>query len=136
MFDNARVLSKPVEKLPIYSFDIDQDTLKIAQENAKRAGFPNLHFKRSDFNDLDFTAFENCTFVANPPYGERLEELPDVEKMYINFGKKFAESKGCSLFLITSNENFPKLFGRQPSKNRKLFNGNIRCYLYSYFSKP
>lgn len=123
------------QKLSIYCFDIDPGTLKIAEENAKQAGFKNIHFKRSDFNDLDFSKFENCTFITNPPYGERLEEETDVIRMYQEFGKKFAQSKNCSLFLITSNENFPRLFGRPADKNRKLFNAKIRCYLYSYFAK-
>jgi putative N6-adenine-specific DNA methylase len=135
VFEEARSAGKPIEKLPIYSFDIDPVALEIAQANAKRAGFEKLHFKRSDFNDLDFSAFENCTFIANPPYGERLEEEKDVEEMYKKFGQKFAQSKNCSLFLITANENFPQLFGRPADKNRKLFNGNIKCYLYSYFAK-
>jgi len=134
-FEEARNAINPVEKLPIYCFDIDPETLAIAQENAHRAGFEKINFKRADFNDLDFRKFENCTFIVNPPYGERLEEKAVVAKMYRDFGKKFAESKKCSLFLITSNENFPALFGRPADKNRKLFNGNLRCYLYSYFAK-
>jgi putative N6-adenine-specific DNA methylase len=134
-FDEARKAIKPVEKLPIYCFDIDPATLSIAQENAHRAGFEKINFKRADFHDLDFRKFENCTFIINPPYGERLEDKAEVAKMYRDFGKKFAESKNCSLFLITSNENFPALFGRPADKNRKLFNGNLRCYLFSYYSK-
>ncbi len=134
-YQEATEAARPQQKLPIYSFDIDPATLIIAQQNAKRAGFEHLNFRRSDFNDLDFSQFENCTFIANPPYGERLEEKVDVEKMYRDFGEKFRQTKNCSLFLITSNENFPKLFGHYPDKNRKLFNGQIRCYLYSYFFK-
>lgn len=134
-YDEAKKLAKPLQKLPIYCFDIDQESLSIAQENAKNAGFENINFKRSDFRDLDFSKFENCTFIANPPYGERLEDKAEVQKMYRDFGKKFLETKNCSLFIITSDENFPQLFGRTEDKNRKLFNGQIRCYLYSYFSK-
>jgi len=135
VFEEAGKFAKPVQKLPIYCFDIDPEALAIAKENAKRAGFESINFKRSDFRDLDFSRFENCTFITNPPYGERLEEKSDVEKMYRDFGKKFGGSKNCSLYLITSNENFPKLFGRPADKNRKLFNGNLRCYLYMYFPK-
>lgn len=122
----------PLSEPRIYSFDIDPPALKIAKENAAHAGFTNLNFKRADFRDLDFSKFENCTFVANPPYGERLEERTTVEKMYRDLGQKFTQTKNCSLFLITSNQNFPQLFGRPADKNRKLFNGNIRCYLFSY----
>jgi putative N6-adenine-specific DNA methylase len=134
-FAEAESAIKPDQKLSIYCFDIDADALKIAEANAKNAGLTGISFKRSDFNDLDFGKFENCTFIANPPYGERQQELADVNIMYREFGKKFQDTKGCSLFLIAANENFPKLFGRPADKNRKLFNGKIKCYLFSFFAK-
>ncbi|MFA4891480.1 MAG: class I SAM-dependent RNA methyltransferase [Candidatus Gracilibacteria bacterium] len=115
--------------------DIDPATIKIAKKNAANAGVAkDITFECSDFNDLDFSKFKNCTFITNPPYGERLEDTKHVEEMYRQFGKAFAKTKNCSLFLLTANENFPRLFGRPADKNRKLFNGNIRCYLFSYFS--
>jgi len=126
-------------KLPIYGFDIDADAVKIAEENVARAGIGRLNFKRSDFMDLDFSKFENCTFICNPPYGERMEDAGRVRQLYRELGQKFAQTKNCSMYLITSDEMFPALFAeathRQPDKNRKLFNGNIRCYLYQYEAK-
>lgn len=128
-----------VVKLPIYGFDIDADAVKIAEENVARAGIGRLNFKRADFMDLDFSKFENCTFICNPPYGERMEDTGRVRQLYRELGQKFAQTKNCSLYLITSDEMFPALFAeathRQPDKNRKLFNGNIRCYLYQYEAK-
>lgn len=132
-YTEARAAAKPVEKLPIYCYDIDPATLEIARDNAERAGFEYMSFRQADFNDLDFKKFKDCTFITNPPYGERMEEKAHVTEMYRKFGKKFAQSTNCSLFLIASDENFPKLFGRPADKNRKLFNGTIRCYLFSFF---
>lgn len=134
-YDEARKAAKPAQKLNIYCFDIDPEVLKIAEVNAKNAGLTDIHFKRADFKDLDFVKFENCTFVTNPPYGERMEERPAVQEMYRAFGKSFVQAKNCSLFFITSHENFPQLFGKKADRNRKLFNGKIRCYLFSYTSK-
>lgn len=134
-FAEAKSMTKPQQKLPIYCFDIDPVTLIVAEQNAKRAGFPDIHLKRSDFKDLDFSKFENATFITNPPYGERLEDKPIVEEMYRIFGGKFSKTKNCSLYLLTAVENFPTLFGRPADKNRKLFNGTIRCYLFSYIPR-
>lgn len=135
----ARNSAEQNSKLPIYSFDIDGEALDMADANAKRAGIDHMNFKRADFFELDFSKFENCTFITNPPYGERLEDVDSVADLYVDFGKKFSESKNCSLYIITSDENFPELFAQHakiyPDKNRKLFNGNIRCYLYQYLSK-
>lgn len=134
-YTEAREAQTPDVKLRLYGFDIDSEVLTIAGKNAGNASFKNINFQRSDFADLDFSKFENATFITNPPYGERLEELAYVEKMYRDLGKKFKETKDCSLFIITSHENFQHLFGRLSDKNRKLFNGGIRCYLFSYLAK-
>lgn len=127
------------EKLPVFGFDIDGEALDVAEDNTNRAGIGRLNFKRADFMDLDFSKFQDCTIICNPPYGERLEDVAKVRQMYRELGKKFAQTKNCSMYLITPDETFPALFaegtGRQPDKNRKLFNGNIRCYLFQYEAK-
>ncbi|MEK7545119.1 MAG: class I SAM-dependent RNA methyltransferase [Patescibacteria group bacterium] len=133
--EEARKAAKPEEECRIYCSDIDAKMITVAQENAKNAGFEKIHFEQNDFNTYDFNTLENCTFISNPPYGERLEEKSHVEEMMRKFGKKFSQTKNCSLFFITSHENLQQLFERDADKNRKLFNGNIRCYLFSYFSK-
>ena len=135
VYDEAKAAILPIKKLPIYGFDIDPAALRIAEGNARAAGFDNINFKISDFRNLDFSRFENCTFIVNPPYGERLEEVAYVEKMYHEYGEKFAQTSNCSLFILTSDEKFQHHFGRKADKNRKLFNGGLRCYLYSYEAK-
>jgi len=135
MYQEAQAERKTDVKLRIYGFDIDAGILRTAGGNAGNAGFRNINFQCTDFHDLDFTKFENATFICNPPYGERLEDKPSVEKMYRELGKEFVQAKNCSLFIITPSENFPRLFGRPANKNRKLFNGGIKCYLYSFLAK-
>ncbi len=39
------------------------------------------------------------------------------------------------MFIITSYEKFEDLFGEKASRNRKLYNGNLKCYLYQYIRK-
>ena len=39
------------------------------------------------------------------------------------------------MFIITSYEEFEDCFGEKASKNRKLYNGNLKCYLYQYIRK-
>jgi putative N6-adenine-specific DNA methylase len=133
--EQARKSVRSAQNLRIHCYDIDPSALDIGKQNAIRAGISSIGFSKSDFRDLDFGRLKDCTIITNPPYGERLEEKADAEKIYKDLGLKFARAKGCSLFLITSRENFPALFGRPADKNRKLFNGNLRCYLYSYNAK-
>lgn len=134
VYNEARKAKKESINLKLYGFDSDPYALQIASKNAKNAGIENLNLKRSDFRDLDFSKFENCTFICNPPYGQRMGEEQEVRALYKELGKKFSQTKNCSLFIITPHQDFPKLFGKKEDKNRKLFNGNIKCYLFFFYS--
>lgn len=134
-YTEARAAIIPQENLRLQGYDLDGSTLKIAEDNALQAGITGIHFECNNVLNLEFHKFKDCTFITNPPYGERLEEQLSVEKLYKKFGEKFKESKGCSLFFITPDEDFPTNFGARADKNRKLFNGPIRCYLYSFLAK-
>ena len=35
--------------------------------------------------------------------------------------------------ILTSYEDFERPFGRKATKNRKLYNGKLKCYYYQYF---
>ena len=39
------------------------------------------------------------------------------------------------MYIITSYEEFEDCFGEKASKNRKLYNGTLKCYLYQYIRK-
>lgn len=117
--------------LKIYGYDLDPQAIKIARDNGHHAGV-KIYFEQSDVHDLEFEKMNQVTIITNPPYGERLSEITEVEKLYADLGQSFSKTKNSSLYLITSFPDFQKAFGRQAIKNRKLFNGKIKCYLYQY----
>lgn len=123
--------------LNIQGSDIDPEAIKIAKYNTDNIGLlKNIKLTVSDFRDLDFPAYKNATIIVNPPYGERFDDLSEVEKIYSDLGHLFAQTKNSSLYLFTSFPNFEKTFGRPAERNRKLFNGRIPCRLYFYPAKP
>jgi putative N6-adenine-specific DNA methylase len=73
------------------------------------------------------------TVVCNPPYGERLFTLKEAEDLYRNMGKHFKKLDKWQIYVITSHEEFGRLYGRKPDKVRKLYNGMIPCYFYQFF---
>ncbi len=122
----------------IYGFDIDPECIKISKENAKRAGVSDI----VKFSVADVKSFKSPvkdargTIVTNPPYGERMGEKAEVEKLYTAMGKAFAsEVPNWQIYVINSNEMFPKCFGRRADKARKLYNGMLPCTFYQYFKK-
>ena len=71
--------------------------------------------------------------ITNPPYGERLGELKEVENLYRALGRIMADNTTWSTYLITSMEYFEKLFGRKADAKRKLFNGRIKTDYYQFY---
>ena len=70
--------------------------------------------------------------ISNPPYGERIGELKEVENMYRALGATMQTDSTWSTYIITSMEYFESLFGRKADRKRKLFNGRIKTDYYQY----
>ena len=116
-----------------YGSDIDMDVLKIAKENAKRAGVDKyVSFFVKDALKLQ-KPDRRGTVVCNPPYGERLMTLKEVEKLYKDMGRVFELLEPWQIYVLTSAENFETLYGRRADKVRKLYNGMIPCRFYQFF---
>lgn len=122
----------------IYGFDIDPKCIEICKANAQRAGVDKL----IRFSVADVRKFKSPveggrgTIVTNPPYGERMGDRAEVERLYTDMGKTFArEVPNWQIYVLNSNEAFSRCFGRRPDKARKLYNGMIPCTFYQYFKK-
>ena len=117
----------------VLASDINAKLLVTARENAVKAGVENLvAFQKLDVAEFKSRKKYGC-IISNPPYGERMGELREVEKLYKTMGQVFAELDSWSFFIITSHPEFQKIFGKRATKNRKLYNGRILCYFYEYF---
>ncbi|WP_134683345.1 THUMP domain-containing class I SAM-dependent RNA methyltransferase [Brevibacillus migulae] len=120
-------------KLEIIGTDIDEDILRVARHNAQEAGVDDqIHFQRMAMNELR-SKRKYGYIICNPPYGERLGDYNQAERLYKEMGNVFRELDTWSYYVITSHEEFEKYFGRQASKKRKLYNGNLKVDYYQFF---
>jgi putative N6-adenine-specific DNA methylase len=116
----------------IHGSDIDGGVLRVARENAGRSGVgENVFFQRLSVKEFRSSKKYGC-IVCNPPYGERVGTSTEVEDLYRVMGEVFSRLEGWSCFVLTAHQAFEDLFGRKAAKNRKLFNGDLRCYYYQY----
>lgn len=138
LWEKAREEAKSLERdipLEIYAYDIDADTVSLAERNAHIAGVEKyIKFKRTDAADF-YTETPNGTIICNPPYGERLSDKKECEILYRKIGKTFSRLNNWSYYILTSHEGFEEIFGRRADKRRKLYNGMIKCNVYQYFGK-
>ncbi|MDO4961067.1 MAG: class I SAM-dependent RNA methyltransferase [Eubacteriales bacterium] len=121
----------------IQGYDIDDEALRAARGNAELAGLSGLiHFQRRDVADLSHPK-KYGFIITNPPYGERLEEKEDMPPLYRTLGERYAELDSWSMYVITAFEEAEKYIGRKADKNRKIYNGMMKTYFYSFLGpKP
>lgn len=113
-------------------YDIDEITLKIAKENAEKAGVADrICFEKRDIKDFK-PDFERQTVITNPPYGERLLDITTAEQLYKTMGDRFLKNPSASYTIISPDDDFEKIFGKKADKRRKLYNGMLKCQVYIY----
>ncbi len=116
----------------ILASDADSTVLKAARANAEAAGVADaIAFQKQPVDQFRSPRKYGC-IVCNPPYGERTGDIREVERIYRTMGDIYARLDCWSLFALSPHPRFEHLFGRKAERKRKLFNGNILCYLYQY----
>ncbi len=114
-------------------YDIDPNCVELTLANAKKAGVEK--YVKAAIGDVkEFsTPKERCITVTNPPYGERLLDVKEAEKLYQIMGERFTSGDGQKYYVISPHDEFEKHFGKDADKRRKLYNGMIKCQLFMYF---
>lgn len=116
-----------------YASDIDPAAVELAKKNAKLAGVDStIKIFECDARKISAPG-RRGTIVTNPPYGERLGTVKEVEALYREIGVHFRSLAPWQVYVITSHPSFERLYGKRADKVRKLYNGMLPCYLYQYF---
>ena len=119
-------------KMDIQGYDIDGDIVKNARQNAAAAGVDHLiHLQQRPVSGLNHPKKYGFV-ITNPPSGERLEEKAALPALYGEIGEAFRRLDSWSCFVLTSYDQAEKYIGRKADKNRKIYNGMIKTYLYEF----
>ena len=119
--------------LHIYGSDIDPNALVLARTHALEAGVADvIHFQRLPVADVR-SRFKYGHMIANPPYGERLGDVSEVEGLYLELGETFQRLDNWSLHMLTTHQFPERLIGRRWDKSRKLYTGRLECHYFQFF---
>jgi putative N6-adenine-specific DNA methylase len=119
-------------KYHILGSDNDPKCVSLSMSNAKKAGVLDcIEFKDGDATKMDLPAQEGV-IICNPPYGQRMGEQRDAQRLYAALGRHLKYADGWKKFVITSEPEFEHYFGKRADKKRKLYNGMIKCDYYMY----
>ena len=117
----------------INASDISPECIELTRKNAKRAGVNDMINSFVKDAGVISAPGVRATIVTNPPYGERLMDINEIEPLYRRIGKHFRSLEPWQAYIITSHTGFEALYGRRADKVKKLYNGMIPCYLYQFF---
>ena len=155
IFDRAKadeIRCKEAEKIRpdatarITGTDIDPAAVERSRKNAEHAcvtagralqmigsdaRIPRPDFDVADFKDIK-APYEEGLLLGNPPYGERLGDAEEAEKLYSEMHSLFTDFSGWDMGFITSNENFETALGKKANSVKPLKSGNLDTKFYIF----
>jgi 23S rRNA G2445 N2-methylase RlmL/23S rRNA G2069 N7-methylase RlmK/C1962 C5-methylase RlmI len=110
--------------------DTDERTLQKARQNAARAGVADyIEFITQDATQIQSAVCEGKgVIITNPPYGERLGDLPQLIPVYAEFSLGLKKHyQGWRLAIITSSPDLLRALKLSKAKSYKFTNGPLDC---------
>jgi 23S rRNA (guanine2445-N2)-methyltransferase / 23S rRNA (guanine2069-N7)-methyltransferase len=124
--------SKRAMPTAIQASDINERALEMSRRHAIRAGVDRfIHFTRRDFREITSSREYGC-IIANPPYGQRLGDEEEIERLYLSFPEVLKRFPTWSHFVLTARNDLEMLVGQEATRRRKLYNAQIECTYFQF----
>jgi putative N6-adenine-specific DNA methylase len=116
----------------IVGTDIDDNALRAVRAAASGAGVDDLiRVRKRDLKE--FQPRSKGMVVTNPPYGERLGDIPHLEGLYRDLGDILKQRcTGMTAHILTASPFLAKQIGLRPHRRDILFNGPLECRLLHF----
>jgi len=112
---------------------MNKEVLSLARYHSRQAGLEDIvTFQEQPVSGLR-ARHKYGYIICNPPYGIRLGEAHEIERLYRDMGSVFKRLDTWSYYILSAHPEFERLFGSKSDKKRKLYNGRIQCNYYQYF---
>ena len=113
--------------LHIAGSDIDPEAIELARRHIRQAGLANrIELEVKDLREVTRSG-EPGVFIANPPYGERLDNVRAAHAVARQLGALQQRNPGWSLCAFSADMGFEREYGRRASRRRRYYNGPIEC---------
>ncbi|MBY0385151.1 N-6 DNA methylase [bacterium] len=128
--DSLKEVKEPI----FFGYDKDRKAIKMAVENARKAGVDHLiQFHRKDIVELDAAPVEKGIIITNPPYGIRVGDEFFLVETYKNFAFTLKNKfKGWDVWILSGNRDLTQHFGMRAERRFPVINGGIDCRLIHY----
>jgi len=131
--ENAADQEKQELDFKFYGFDLDRKVLKMAQENAKRAGVDHvIEFKNDSVATVE-PPVEKGIMITNPPYGARLGDEENLRDVYRDLGHTLKHRfKGWDAWILSGNKDLILDMHLKASRKHFVYNGPLECRYLKY----
>ncbi|WP_206485718.1 bifunctional 23S rRNA (guanine(2069)-N(7))-methyltransferase RlmK/23S rRNA (guanine(2445)-N(2))-methyltransferase RlmL [Thalassotalea sp. G2M2-11] len=121
-------------KVKVFGLDIDSRVIKTAQQNARNSGLQQyIEFSCKDANKMNNVFGGPGTILFNPPYGERIGELPELVESFVLLGQKLkSQFSTWRVAILTANIELLQMLKLTSFKRYKFKNGPLDCQLAMY----
>ena len=112
--------------------DIDGSAIALCKRHIQQAGLGGrITVTQKDLRDLQLDT-PAPLFLLNPPYGERLSDRKECEKLYRDLRRLKDRHPDCRMGVITAHTGFERCFGLRAGQKRRLYNGRLECEFLLY----
>jgi len=113
--------------LNVAGSDINPEAIELARRHIKQAGLAGrINLEVKDLRDVTRSG-EPGVFIANPPYGERLDSARAAHAIAKQLGKLQERNPGWTLCAFSADMGFEREYGRRATRRRRYYNGRIEC---------
>ena len=113
--------------LHVAGSDIDPEAIELARRHVRQAGLNGrIELEVKDLRDVTRPG-EPGVFIANPPYGERIDNVRAAHAVARQLGALQARNPGWSLCAFSADMGFEREYGRRASRRKRFYNGPIEC---------
>ena len=132
VMDEAKDLVDMSVETDIQGYDIEDDIIRAARDNALLAGVADkIHFQCRPVADLHHPK-KYGFLITNPPYGERIGDKEEMNALYRELADAYRGLDSWSAYIISGYDEVEKIMGRKADKNRKIYNGMMKTYYYQF----
>ena len=119
--------------IPVVGSDRNLEILNQARENAYNCNVTDyIEFLHQDLSQIIAPA-DKGIIICNPPYGERLGNVTELEDLYKTLGDIFKQRfTGWTAYILTGSKHLSKKVGLRTAKRIPVYNGSLPCTLLKY----
>lgn len=113
--------------LQVAGSDIDPEAIELARRHIRQAGLEGrISLEVRDLRNVTLSGGPGV-IIANPPYGERLDNVRAAHAVARQLGELQKRCPGWTLCAFSADMGFEREYGRRATRRRRYYNGRIEC---------